>query len=126
MSISRRHEPFRYEFQPPLPCLIQLYEVNNARLDSKQGQARLLDLSPNGCKLDTPLNFRVNQNECKVVLSFDLIGPLAIRGSILWQDQKAHTSHYGIQFEEDHQKEITDELKHYAKKHREELAGQES
>ncbi|MBB6635144.1 PilZ domain-containing protein [Cohnella thailandensis] len=125
MNISRRNEPFRYEFTPSVPCLIQLYEVNNSKLESKQGQAQLLDLSPNGCKLDTPLNFRTNQNSCKVILTFDLIRKMSIRGSIQWQEQKAHSSHYGIHFEEDAKQEITEELKQYARKQREEMVLQE-
>lgn len=127
MTISRRNEPFRYDFIPAVPCLIQLCEIDSSKLESKQGQAELLDLSPKGCKLDTPLNFRTNQHSCKLILSFELTQPMTIRGSILWQEQKAHSLHYGIQFDEEEQIQqiITDELKKYAKKQREEMFFQE-
>lgn len=115
MIVSRRNEPFRYTFEPSLNCLIRLYEINHSHLESSQGEAEILDLSPNGCKLESSLNFRAAQNECKIVLSFKLVNPLELRGTIIWQEQKAYGFLYGVKFESDKQREITEELKQYSK-----------
>lgn len=116
MSISRRTEPFRYTFEPPLACLIRLYEVDSRSLDSKPAEAELLDLSPRGCKLECALNFRPNDHECRLVLTVQLAGSLALRGTIIWQEVRAHGFRYGIRFEEGVQQTITEELKQYSKR----------
>jgi len=123
LIVSRRHEPFRYAFEPALPCLIRPYEINRNPLDSKQGQAGLLDLSPNGCKLETALNFHAQQNDCKLEIEFELAGPVRLRGTMLWQELRAHGYRYGIRFETDHPYDITGELKAYARQKRREAAG---
>jgi hypothetical protein len=99
-----------------------LYEINRNHLDSRPGQAELLDLSPQGCKLETVLNFRTDHNECKVVLNFELAGPIELRGTILWQEQRAHGFRYGVRFDEGQPHEITHELKAYARQKRRENA----
>lgn len=115
MTLSRRNEPYRYAFDPALACLIRLYEINKVPADSKLAEAELMDLSPRGCKIDCALNFRSQLNECKLTLSFRLIEFLELRGTIIWQEQRAHGFRYGIHFEDDHQQQITEALKQYAK-----------
>ncbi|MBB6732464.1 PilZ domain-containing protein [Cohnella zeiphila] len=122
MTVSRRHEPFRYAFEPAISCLIRLTAINHNHLDSRPGQAELLDLSPNGCKLESALNFHAVSHECQVVLDFELTGPIEMRGTILWQEQRAHGFRYGIRFDEDQPYEITGELKAYARQKRHEAA----
>ena len=116
MEVSRRAEPFRYTMEPALACLIRPYELNRHPIDSKPAEAELLDLSPKGCKLDCSLNFRTQHNECKLEIAFQLEGSLKLRGTIVWQEVRAHGFRYGIRFEEGAQQLITDELKRYSRR----------
>ncbi|MBP1991559.1 PilZ domain-containing protein [Paenibacillus eucommiae] len=115
MNHSRRNEPLRYSFSPEMPCSIQLYEINNCQLDSNQGKAYILDLSSNGCKLESQLNFKVKYNECKIILTLKLTQNVELRGTIIWQDTRPHAHRYGIRIEPAYQKLITEELKAYSK-----------
>ncbi|CAM3646081.1 PilZ domain-containing protein [Cohnella lubricantis] len=117
MNLSRRNEPFRYLFEPGIPCLIRPYEMNLQTIfHTKQAQAELLDLSPRGCKLDCALNFRATDNECKLVLNLQLASSLELRGTILWQEVRAHGFRYGIRFVDGVQQSITNELKQYTRR----------
>ncbi|MBN2980322.1 MULTISPECIES: PilZ domain-containing protein [Cohnella] len=116
MTMSRRNEPFRYAFHPGQPCLIRPYEINGNRVASgKQAEATMLDLSQGGGKLETALNFRLSHNECKIVLSLNLTRTLELRGTLVWEERRAHDYQYGVRFDDAHRQEITDELKAFAK-----------
>lgn len=115
MTISRRTESFRYTFDPVVPCLIRPVEMNGRPIESKQAAAELLDISPRGCKLDCPLNFRAQNNECKLVLNVQLAGSLTLPGTIIWQEARAHSFRYGVRFEDGVQQFVTEELKQFSR-----------
>ncbi|MBB6693770.1 PilZ domain-containing protein [Cohnella xylanilytica] len=113
-ELTRRGEPYRYSFVPELPCLIRLREANGFAVRSKPGQALLIDMSPQGCKLESALNFRLPDNECKVILSVRLTRELELRGTMIWQEERTPAFAYGIQLEETHRDELEEEIRAYA------------
>jgi hypothetical protein len=105
--IYRRQESFRYNFLKPVYCLI---ESNNKRYDGQ-----ILNLSPNGLKLETFIDISLLTNLC---ISFNLNNSkIVVYGTVRWK-KNLRNCVLGLQLENDQtlKEQIIKELKQYVKK----------
>lgn len=118
MHLSRREEPFRYQFAEPLNGWFQLNKVNGKKVDSKQGLMKVLDLSWNGAKISTPYDFRIALNQIELTLHVRIASvELAIPGVVVYQFYSGSEYVCGVNFGPDPElrAQITEELKLYTK-----------
>lgn len=84
--MNHRKEPFRYVFYQPLPCLLELKELNGTPVNSKPAEAELLNISKSGCKITSGLNLHADTNQVTVVLHLTLTEtPIHCPAEIRWQ-----------------------------------------
>lgn len=104
----KRNEPFRYHFESPLGCTY--------RLGSTLDRGNVLDISPNGVKIETHSKLYMGG---KISISFVInYSELSFLGTLMWEKNFGGKWLYGVQLEnDDHQKEmITNEIKDYVRK----------
>jgi hypothetical protein len=89
--------------------------INGKLNASRPGEALLLDLSQNGCKIDSGLDFRAKHNTINIVISFHLLDHMRLEGVIKWQERKRFSLVYGIRFTSHSSQSIIEQLKLYAK-----------
>lgn len=96
---SRRREPFRYSMEQPLLCQVEITGIDQLTVDGKLAAVELLDVSKNGCKVRTLLDFHAGDHFIQCTVHFTLGDEqFAFPGQIRWQRQlQAPYHYYGIQ-----------------------------
>jgi hypothetical protein len=112
---SRRNDPLRYIFKDSTLCILEINKINGKLNTSRAGEALLLDLSQNGCKIESDLDFRAKYNTINIVISFNLLDHMRLEGVIKWQERKWLSYFYGIRFTNHSPQSITEQLKLYTK-----------
>ena len=119
----KRKSPFRYTFSEPITVYFKLVNINGKRIESSEGTASMIDLSPKGMKLKTSLDLQ-NINHKTILLSIrftiDTIEQIVL-GRIVWKKQGVGFYHYGIELLVDDavSQTIIEELKLYVRNHEE-------
>ncbi|WP_071395670.1 PilZ domain-containing protein [Bacillus tuaregi] len=115
----RRQEGFRFTFNKPIPVLFTIKEVDGNKVESSEGMATMMDISPNGLKLNTALNIPISKpNQIKVSVRFQLNDTLfQVNGMVIWREEKYNHFLYGVQFsiDDQEQEELINHLKSYVK-----------
>lgn len=116
--IFKRDESFRYEFKEPLPLTFSIHEIDNQKSSSSPGIAKLIDISPSGCKIFTPLEIPSNSHEINLTLNFTLSSKeFVINGAVLWSKAFGKGFYYGLKttMTDEETGELLSELKSYVK-----------
>ncbi|WP_162985642.1 PilZ domain-containing protein [Virgibacillus halodenitrificans] len=117
----RRNAPFRYAFEHPLTAHFYISKVNNGIVKSSNGEATIIDISPDGARLNTSLHLHPSaDNLIQLILTFKLNNQeFDIRTEVIWEKPKAKSYDYGVQFITDDvtKKQLTEQLKIYARNH---------
>lgn len=112
---TRRAEPFRYSLTPPIPCWIQITQINGLQVTSRLAEAKLINISKSGCRIESELNLHVTDNSIHAAVHIQLTEELYVYpGRIRWQKEfESPHYHYGLALEtNEHDKEkITVELR---------------
>ncbi|WP_419393484.1 PilZ domain-containing protein [Cytobacillus praedii] len=116
----KRDEGFRFSFGTPIPVFFTIDDMNNGSIaGTSKGEAKLIDLSPNGMKLSLPLDIAIsNQKDVKITAKFKLSQlEHCIQGKVMWKKNTFNSNFYGIHFsmDEQEQEEMIRDLKEYAK-----------
>lgn len=118
MFTSRRKEPFRYIFTKPVDCSFEITEINGSVLTSKIVYAKLIDLSRNGCRIESKLNLNCKANRIKIRIGFNFTDKdISVVGYLRWQQSSISYHSYGVLFEKNSglSATIIEELKVYTK-----------
>ena len=117
----KRDESYRFTFSQPIPCTFTIVGIGDQTIQSKTAKGEIVDLSPQGCRLQSLLDIHL-EKEVRLQVEFQLdegFARILSVGVIQWKKQKG-ISHfqYGIEFvkDADLKNTITDELKKYVKK----------
>lgn len=104
---TRRTEPFRYSMKTPLPCWIEIREINDITVTSKLAEVELLDISKSGCRIQSKLDLRASTHQIRATVHIRLNEDLhKFPGSIRWQREYENSVfHYGLLLD------LTDEMK---------------
>ncbi|WP_064092347.1 PilZ domain-containing protein [Rossellomorea aquimaris] len=116
----KRDEAFRYSFKQPIEMEFKLLlEKDGVLNETRSSTATLLDISPRGVRLKTPLSLPLeDQMNYLLEMHFKLNEvPISIIGKPVWKRKEFNYYLYGIEALEDKQTEeiIIQELKHFAK-----------
>ncbi|MCU6798230.1 PilZ domain-containing protein [Paenibacillus sp. WQ 127069] len=99
MAASRRKEPLRYQFAENIESPFTIIEINGMEMNSKDVGARLVDLSQNGCQIESFLNLKAADNDINITVKFTLLNQhIEITGHINWQRSTTYCHYYGIEF----------------------------
>lgn len=120
MMRYRRNEGFRYSFGKPLPALIIIEEEENkADIPRTEQEASLIDLSPNGMKINTTLNIpNANLQKVRISIRFTLNQTTFLaQGKIVWKKTMGDNCFYGINYymRKNEQKNLIENLKWFVK-----------
>lgn len=109
MANAGRKEPFRYVMNQPIECQLTASSTRESVGAPAEAEGVLLDLSPSGCKVRTPLNIRFSAGDTRLRVSFRLNEqPIELEGSVRWGWMFGLGQYqYGIRFELD---EVTEAL----------------
>ncbi|HHY74812.1 MAG TPA: PilZ domain-containing protein [Bacillus bacterium] len=116
--IFRRNESFRYTFKSPLECQYKIIKIEGLSLCSDFGSGQIIDISPGGMKLMTPLNLWNSNKKVEIEIHFSLDNhPFQISGHLRWQKEAYQNGHYfyGVLF--DHSAEISSKITELLKSH---------
>lgn len=108
----RREESFRYKFTAPIYC----YYWDEYERTKKDGA--ILDLSPNGLKLETSADLPITTS---IDVTFGLNSTsLNVRGNIKWKKNYLKKYIIGLELQNDEElkRKIINELKQHVKKER--------
>lgn len=115
----KREESFRFSFGKPMLAFFTIDEINGNAVETSEGTAKLIDVSPNGLKLCTSLDIPFShQNPSKVSIRFLLIEiEYKLHGEIVWKDKHDENYFYGIHFsiEENMQQKLISDIKKCAR-----------
>ncbi|WP_231784115.1 PilZ domain-containing protein [Lentibacillus sp. JNUCC-1] len=114
----RRNEGFRLEFGQPLDIQFRLEDGNGERTVSSSGDAKMLDISLQGMKIETDLNMPANRPSMSILVDYRIHkNNYQTRGQIVWKKPRANQWQYGIQFshEEEIETQLLKDLKAFAK-----------
>ncbi|WP_019153003.1 hypothetical protein [Robertmurraya massiliosenegalensis] len=118
--LYRRDESFRFTFGNPIEATFKILKVNQISGGSKEGRALLMDLSPNGLRISSPLDLPINEKNLLLEISFVLNKQIiSIIAEPKW---KKRTSAQSFSYrlvgldDEETMKIIVSELKAFSKK----------
>ena len=95
--IFKRDESFRYEFKEPIPTTFSFQQIDSKEFNSNPGMAKLIDISPNGCKIFTPLEIPSTTHEVNLTLNFTLGSKEFVSsGTIIWRKTFGKNFYYGL------------------------------
>lgn len=113
----RRNEGFRFSFSKPIPVFFTIEEESHDQ--TSENEARLMDLSPNGMKINTSLNIPIqNAAQVKVSVRFSLNNTtFQVHGKIIWKKKILDRYFYGIYIYigKKEQEDMIDNLKVFVK-----------
>lgn len=116
----KRDEGFGFSFGTPIPAFFTIDEMNGNRMGGPEGEARLIDLSPNGMKLNIQLDIPTfYQDDVKISVRFKLSQTEhKVQGKIIWKQKAFDSYFYGIHFNinEVEQNDMIKDIKYFAKK----------
>jgi hypothetical protein len=106
----KRDEAFRFLFGEPIPTFFSITEVKGKPVVTPEGEAKVIDLSPNGMKLNSSLDIPVSaQDQVKVLVRFSLNeNEYRILSDVVWRKTDGNSFFYGIHFNVD--QSVTEEL----------------
>jgi len=114
-----RHEALRYTFDIPLSAYFQIINVNGKVVTTSEGEAKIIDISLAGAKLNSKLNIpEIKHKRIELSLRFNLNDKeLNYHGTFIWKKEKGETNDYGIHIELDDEtkKELIEQLKIHSK-----------
>ncbi|KIL50022.1 PilZ domain-containing protein [Jeotgalibacillus soli] len=120
MKRHNRDEAFRFSFDEPLGVMFSISEVNGEVIETSEGEAMLIDLSPSGMKLSSLLSIPVSDDkQVKLVVHFAINDTeYTVEGTIIWRKKKYDRYYYGMQFidDEEMREELIHQLKLFVKK----------
>ncbi len=113
----KREETFRYEFTKEFKCLFKIISIDGVKHDSSTSEGLILDLSPSGVKLFSPLDIPSEKN---IIFQIEFIlnkNTIKLPALIIWKRDVGNGFHYGLQHQgaEEDTRLLIDELKLYAK-----------
>lgn len=117
----KRDESYRFTFSQPIPCSFTIVGIGDQTIESKTAKGEIVDLSPQGCRLQSLLDILL-EKEVRVRVTFQLdegYAEIAAEGALQWKKRKGLSHYqYGVEFPKDESLKtiITDELKKYVKK----------
>ncbi|MBX0357677.1 PilZ domain-containing protein [Halobacillus sp. Nhm2S1] len=93
----KRKDYFRYEFKKPLQAFFRIHRVGRKEVNTSKGEARIINISPHGMKLNTNLDLpHQDGHEVKLSISFHLNDQhFHLPGTIVWK-KKVAAFNYGI------------------------------
>ncbi|RDY71642.1 PilZ domain-containing protein [Halobacillus trueperi] len=116
----KRKDYFRYEFKEPLHAFFRIHRVGRKEVNTSKGEARIINISPNGMKLNANLDLPYSDgHEVKLSISFHLNKrPFHLPGTVVWK-KKIAGYNYGIymDLDETERKGLVEALKVYASHH---------
>lgn len=116
----KREELFRYTFEKPIPALFQIQKIDEDSVTTSKGEARIIDISPEGIKLSSKLNIpHIDDKSIQLSISFDLNGEnIHFEGAIVWKKEVADANEYGIDLviEDTAKRNLIEQLKIHSKK----------
>ena len=119
----KRKSPFRYTFSEPIPIYFKIVNINGKRIESSEGTATMIDLSPKGMKLKSSLDLKdINHKTIILSIRFTIdTDEQIVLGRIVWKKRRAGFYHYGIELLVDDavSQTIIEELKVYVHNHEE-------
>ncbi|NMH68874.1 PilZ domain-containing protein [Bacillus sp. RO3] len=119
--IYRRDESYRFAFSQPIPCSYTIVGIGGTAIQSNTANGEIMDLSPQGCRLQSLLNIHL-EKEVTLKVEFKLdegFAQIITTGTVKWQKRKGLSHYqYGIEFVKDDRLKhtITEELKKYVKR----------
>lgn len=123
----KRHESFRYTFNEPLIATFKLIvEKDGEFVETKQSDALLINLSPNGARIKTGLDLPVEHGNYLLDLQINLNQTLiTMLGKPVWKRKEFGQYVYGLEAIEDDKtkKMIIKELKQYVNLHKTDKRG---
>ena len=66
----KREEPFRFLFETPIVGTFSIAKYDNKEIDSKPGPLSVIDLSPKGIKIITPLDLPIFSHQIQLKSAF--------------------------------------------------------
>src|SRR5690625_971394 len=98
MRRYKRKETFRYTFEEPIAALFEIIGIDDHTVSSSKGKAKILNISPHGIKLNSPLNIpETDHKSIQLTISFELNNKqLNVNGEIVWKKPKGISVDYGI------------------------------
>jgi hypothetical protein len=115
----KREEAFRFQFEKDISAHFSIAEVNGIAVNTHEGDARLVDLSPNGIKLESDLDIPIKgDDQVKISVRFNINeSEFILGGKLIWVKKIENGFFYGIQLdvEENLHVEIIKELKDFSK-----------
>ncbi|MCA1056638.1 PilZ domain-containing protein [Rossellomorea aquimaris] len=113
----KRHESFRYTFQEPeLATYKLIIEKEGAMVETKQSDALVLNLSPNGARIKTTLDLPIQERKYLLELQLNLNGTtFSVLGIPVWKRREINQYVYGIEALEDQKTKqiVINELKQF-------------
>jgi len=120
--IFRRQESFRYTFNNPVECLFKIIRIDDVPTSSEFGQGEIIDISPSGLKMTTPLNLSPTLKKIEVEIHFDIDDwTYQIPGVIQWQKKELLTNGYSYGIKLDSTDEIAANIIDGLKQHAENM-----
>jgi len=116
MDYHTRNEAFRFIFDPPLETKFKIIKLDGTLVQTSEGTAKIIDLSPHGMKLETSLNMPTNR-ALELAFEFKLNQtPFILQGEIIWH----RGNQYGLRLDikKSTEEELIKEIKFYAKTHK--------
>jgi hypothetical protein len=118
--LSERKESFRYIFNDPIYCIFRICEIDQSVVESKPGQAKIIDLSPKGVRMWSMLNFPIDGKELIIKINFTLNeNSLIHKGKIIWKKEDHEGGfYYGMELlvESNVQNKNVTELKKFTRR----------
>ncbi|PAV28111.1 hypothetical protein CIL05_18565 [Virgibacillus profundi] len=116
----QREAPFRFQFNESEPATFQIVRIDNKSVQSSRGEAKIVDISIKGLRLNSELNIPETDNKAiQLALTFKLNEvEFTCNGDIMWKKMTGSSFDYGIQFVGDDfaQRNLIEQLKIYARK----------
>lgn len=115
----KREEAFRFQFQKPLQGSIKLIKENGAAANSESSRIEIMDVSPNGIKFHSPINFAIHEKKYLLEITFELENRLLhILGEPVWKKPSGSQFTYGFNGLDNKstKQEIIEALKDYSKR----------
>ncbi|OIJ10524.1 hypothetical protein BKP37_18495 [Anaerobacillus alkalilacustris] len=114
----KRDETFRYKFIEEISFNFKMISIDGIPIDSKSCEGVLLDISPNGCKILSPLEFPAHKNIVFYIEFTFNEEPIKVSSELVWKKRVGNNFQYGLKLHstEDSSRLIVQEIKKYVKK----------
>ena len=113
----KRDDSFRYVFDKPLDALFRIERVDGDEVTTSEGNARIIDISPGGVKLNTELEIpKTEKKDIELSVSFTLNEiAFEVTGEVVWKKEAAGFD-YGLDLliSEEERESLVEEVKKFA------------